>query len=170
MKCDRCDNQATVHLIEIQNGQKIEKHLCEACAVEEGVAVKVSSAPINELLEKFVLKQSSTPASTEASPATAPPGCQQCGLSYDEFRRTGLLGCPSCYEAFEQPLAALLERAHEGAGRHIGKVPTRAGVDEIRQQRLLQLRRDLEQAVAAEEYEKAADIRDKLGKAEADAP
>ena len=56
MKCDLCDKSATVHLIEIQSGQKIEKHLCEEHAAQEGVAVKTSQAPINELLEKFVLK------------------------------------------------------------------------------------------------------------------
>jgi protein arginine kinase activator len=166
MKCDRCDNQATVHLIEIKEGQKIEKHLCEGCAVDEGVAVKVQSAPINELLEKFVLKHSGGPSESDSAPS--PLGCDQCGMSYDDFRRNGLLGCPNCYLAFEVALAPLLERAHEGADQHLGKVPTRAGVDEIRQQRLLQLRRDLANAVASEEYEKAAHLRDQLTQTEAD--
>ena len=166
MKCDRCDNQATVHLIEIKEGQKIEKHLCETCAVDEGVAVKVQSAPINELLEKFVLKHSGS--SAESDSAASPLGCDQCGMTYEDFRRNGLLGCPNCYHAFEIALAPLLERAHEGSDQHLGKVPTRAGVDEIRQQRLLQLRRDLADAVASEEYEKAANLRDELTQTEAE--
>ncbi|MDX1564918.1 MAG: hypothetical protein R3236_05905, partial [Phycisphaeraceae bacterium] len=106
MKCDRCDNQATVHLIEIKDSQKVEKHLCEACAVDEGVAVKVQSAPINELLEKFVLKHSGGSGEPEASSTNLV--CDHCGLSYDDFRRNGLLGCPHCYASFEAALVPLL--------------------------------------------------------------
>jgi len=156
MKCDHCDKPATVHLIEIHNGEQVEKHLCEQHAIEEGVAVKVNEQPINELLEKFVLKHSKVevPSNTLR--------CETCRLTYDEFRRSGLLGCPDCYHAFEGLLAPLLERAHQGASRHLGKVPSRAGVDELRQQRLMQLRRELDDAVAAEQYERAASIRDQL--------
>ena len=161
IKCDRCENQATVHLTEIRSGQKVEKHLCERHAVEEGVAVKMNPAPLNDLLEKFVLKHA---GGGVAEPAEL--GCDQCGLTYDEFRRTGLLGCPECYRAFETALAPLLERAHEGACRHVGKAPSRAGVDEVRQQRLRQLRRELDEAVASEQYERAARLRDQLSQAE----
>lgn len=162
MKCDHCDNQATVHLIEIQGGKQIEKHLCELHAVEEGVAVKVQNAPINELLEKFVLKHSGL---------EAPQGqarCKQCGMAYEEFRKGGLLGCPDCYTAFEASMTPLLQRAHEGAAVHLGKVPAHAGTDELRQQRLRQLRRELEEAVAAEQYERAARLRDLVNRAEAE--
>jgi protein arginine kinase activator len=161
MKCDRCNNPATVHLIEIKGGQKVERHLCEQHAVEENVAVKVSHAPLNELLEKFVLKHAA--GMTETAPAQS---CEQCGTTYEEFRKTGLLGCPDCYDAFAPALTPLLERAHEGASRHVGKVPSRAGVDELRHQRLLQLRRELEEAVASEQYERAAKLRDQLNQAE----
>jgi protein arginine kinase activator len=161
MKCDRCDNPATVHLIEIVNGKKIEKHLCEQHAVEEGVQVKVTNAPINELLEKFVLKHSGG-----GEPAVRPSSCENCGMTYAEFRKRGLLGCPQCYDVFKPQLEILLKRAHEGANEHVGKIPARAGADELRQQRLMQLRRELEQAVAAEQYEKAAKLRDEVRQVE----
>ncbi len=162
MKCDRCDKPATVHLIEIVEGKKIEKHLCEQHAAEEGVAVKVTNAPINELLEKFVLKHSGAqPAETELS-------CEQCGLSYEAFRKRGVLGCPACYEAFAPTLKTLLARAHEGATQHIGKAPRNCGADTLRQQRLMQLRRELDQAVAAEQYETAARLRDQVQQIEAE--
>jgi protein arginine kinase activator len=166
MKCDQCDNQATVHLIEIKGGKKVEKHLCEAHAVEEGVAVKVSHAPIAELLEKFTAKSLPAP-SAEAAP---PLSCPACSLTYEQFRKTGLLGCADCYRAFEAALLPLLERAHEGSSRHTGKVPTHAGLGELRQQRLMQLRRELEVAVATEQYERAASIRDQLSQAESQKP
>ena len=163
MKCDQCENHATVHLIEIKSGKKIEKHLCEAHAVEAGVAVKVNQSPISELLEKFVTK----PAG-KSEPAAPPLTCDVCGLTYEQFRKTGLLGCPGCYLAFVAALVPLLERAHEGASRHLGKVPNHAGLDELRQQRLMQLRRELEEAVAAEQYERAANLRDRLSRAESE--
>ncbi len=163
MKCDLCDNQATVHLIEIQGDKRVEKHLCETHAVQEGVAVKVQNPPINELLEKFVMKHSGIEV-----PAQQKQVCSSCGLGYEEFRKSGLLGCPDCYLAFEASLIPLLERAHEGSARHLGKVPAHAGVNELRQQRLRQLRRELEQAVAAEQYERAANLRDQLNQVEED--
>lgn len=161
MKCDLCDQAATVHLIEIQGGQKIEKHLCEMHAAQEGVAVKTTQAPINELLEKFVLKHSESETSK-----TGDLSCACCGLSYDEFRKCGLLGCPECYTAFEQPLKVLIERAHENSDRHLGKVPKQAGVNEERQQMLLRLRSELDDAVASEQYELAASLHKKLSDAE----
>jgi protein arginine kinase activator len=161
MKCDKCDNPATVHLIEIKNGKKLEKHLCEQHAAEEGVTVKISNAPINELLEKFVLKHSG--AEVRAAQLT----CESCGMTYAEFRKNGLLGCPECYSAFESALMPLLERAHDGASQHLGKAPTQAGPDEQRQRRLLQLRREMEEAVASEQYELAARLRDSIRKIEA---
>lgn len=161
MKCDKCDKTATVHLIEIIDGNKIEKHLCEGHASEEGIAVKVTNAPINELLEKFVLKHSGG-EEAPAAEVVRELSCQICGMTYGEFRKRGLLGCPSCYDAFEPALTPLLTRAHEGADHHIGKVPNHAGADELRQQRLMQLRRELDQAVAAEKYEAAARLRDEV--------
>lgn len=163
MKCDKCDKPATVHLIEIKDGQKIEKHLCEAHAAEDGVTVKMSQAPINELLEKFVLKhaESDKPEPDELS-------CGQCGLTYSQFRKTGLLGCADCYDAFADALQPLLERAHSGASEHVGKAPRLAGTDQQRQQDLRRLRRELDQAVAAEEYEAAARLRDEVRQLEED--
>ncbi len=163
MKCDKCNKPATVHLIEIQNGQKIEKHLCEEHAAEEGIAVKVDNQPINDLLEKFVLKQ------TGQKETAADPQCDACGTTWSAFRKTGLLGCSTCYVAFESALMPLLERAHpDGANRHLGKVPQSRGTDEHRHQRLLRLRRELDEAVSLEQYERAANLRDQVREVEED--
>jgi len=163
MKCDKCDKSATVHLIEIVDGQKIEKHLCEEHAGEVGVTSKPSAAPINELLKNFVMKHSGAGQIdvTEQS-------CPSCGMTYGQFRKKGLFGCPDCYESFEQTLGPLLERAHEGASQHIGKVPSMTCADQLRQQRLLQLRRELDRAVCQEQYETAARLRDEVRQLESD--
>jgi len=151
-KCDHCGKPATVHLTEIEGGAKIEKHLCESCAQSEGITIK-ADVPISQLLENFILQSGST---------TPEPTCEICGMTLSEFRRGGLLGCPNDYETFSHVLVNLLERTHEGASQHVGKVPVRAGLDQQRATALLRLRAQLKAAVAQEDYERAAAIRDEI--------
>jgi len=157
-KCDRCARQATHHSVEIIQGQKIEKHFCDHHAAEEGLAVKSVNSPINELLTNFVKVHSGQVASQ--SPKA--PLCDVCGLSFNEFRKDTLLGCPDCYKAFESALSTILERAHEGGTCHIGKVPRRAGAGEQRQALLMRMRKQLNEAVVGEDYELAARLRDDI--------
>jgi protein arginine kinase activator len=173
MKCDLCEQEATVHEVTIKGGAKVEKHLCERCARKQGIAVQ-PAVPIQDLLNKYVLAQASTPA-----PKTA--GCPACELTYAEFRQHGLLGCQECYKAFEDQLGPLLERAHGGGTHHVGKIPRRAsaggggaeavlGGMEERARRLMALQKQLEESVRAEQYERAAQLRDEIRKASEVAP
>lgn len=174
MKCTQCEQEATVHEVTIKGGKKVEKHLCEACAKKQGIAVQ-TTLPIQELLNKYVIAQAA------ASPAKA-SSCPACGLAYTEFRQHGLLGCAECYKAFEGLLGPLLERAHEGATHHVGKSPRRAGrggeagAEAVmggpreRAERLGILQKQLEQAVRAEQYEKAAKLRDEIRRETETAP
>jgi len=152
--CDHCGKPATVHLTEINGGQKIEKHLCEHCAASEGITVK-ADVPISQLLENFVL---------QGSPVSAPEqeACDLCGIRFSEFRKQGLLGCPHDYDVFGALLEPLLERSHEGASQHIGKVPRQAGKDQMRTNAILRLRNELKAAIAREDYEQAVEIRDQI--------
>jgi protein arginine kinase activator len=159
-KCDKCGQPATIHLTEIVGGQKIEKHLCEDCAAAEGITVK-SNVPISQLLEDFVLQTTSTSAEAEEAP---PPDleCEVCGMTFAEFRESGLLGCPNDYDAFAEALDPLLEKAQDGHTQHIGKVPRNAGQTQKRQTEILRLRAELKSAVGAEDYERAAELRDRI--------
>lgn len=87
--------------------------------------------------------------------------CPQCGLSAVEFNRSGRLGCGECYRAFGADLAIVLRRLH-GGGRHIGKIPAPNAVQLEARTALLTLRRQLKQAVEREEFEKAAELRDRI--------
>lgn len=154
--CDKCDQEATVHEVIIKNGEKVEKHLCEQHARDEGIVVH-TDAPISELITKFVMSQSGK--------APRSPGhisCSACGLTWDEFRQRGLLGCGQCYAEFEDQLGPMIERAHEGGAHHVGKAPKRSEGLFDRERRISILRRQLSQAVAAEQYERAASLRDEL--------
>lgn len=155
-KCDRCDRPATVHLTEIIDGQKLEKHLCEDCAAAEGITVK-TDVPISQLLEDFILQ--SSPEGQEDSESLK---CEVCGLTFSDFRHQAVLGCPNDYDAFSSAIVPLLERAQEGASEHIGKVPQRAGQSQEKQTKILRLRASLKEAIAAEDYERAATLRDEI--------
>jgi len=155
-KCDRCDNEAKNHIIEVVKGKKVWKHLCDLHATEDGLIAKSVHTPVSDLLTNFVKVHSGTPA------ATPDLTCAECGLTFAGFKETGLLGCPMCYVAFESELGPLLERTHESGTHHIGKVPRRAGESQAKQVLLLRLRKQLADAVASEDYKAAARLRDQV--------
>jgi protein arginine kinase activator len=160
MLCQCGEREATIHEVVIRNGRKSERHLCEVCAKLAGVDVGASGA-----------------AATRVAVVQG-PACESCGTSLSEFKHTGLLGCPACYRRFETQLTPLLERAHEGGTHHVGKFPrrllaalARAGTAESmlgdpsqRAARLGLLRQQLDEAVGAEQYERAAKIRDEISR------
>lgn len=160
-KCDQCEQPATYHTVEIVKGEKIEKHLCELHAAEDGAGVKSVHAPINQLLTNFV--KATSGAEKPEGAMSLDLTCPDCGMKFSEFRDKSLMGCAGCYNAFEAPLTSLLERAHETGNHHIGKVPRRAGVQgEQRQLLITRMRKRLSDAVDAEDYELAAQLRDDL--------
>ena len=163
--CEHCNKPKTVHVTEIKAGQKIQKDLCKDCPlVNDGMAGSAKShQPINELLSNFVLAHSGNAG------ARAAKQCEVCGTTWAKFKQHGLLGCENDYALFEEELTPLLKRAHEGATHHTGKVPARRrgeGAVRKREPSVGRLRRDLERAVEAEDYESAAKLRDQIAKAE----
>ncbi len=160
--CERCKKaQATFHLTDLQpSGEKQERHLCERCATEEGLLQPQKAVSFAEYLESFVS------GSKESAASLSHLVCEDCGISYVEFRNQGMLGCPKDYDVFREPLAKLIGRAQDGATHHVGKTPKRLGTRRSSQQDISRLKRHLEEAVAAEDYERAAALRDSIRKLE----
>jgi len=160
MQCQICQKRtATIHLTEIQSGARTELHICEHCASEQGIATH-SQMSINELLSHLLAVQ---PSDEEMfGPAERDLVCPTCGFTLDRLRKEGTLGCPADYEVFEQALLPLIERAHGGKTSHCGKVPTTLPTDTKKFVELAQLRQQLEEAVHDEDYELAAELRDKM--------
>ncbi|MBK9120948.1 MAG: UvrB/UvrC motif-containing protein [Phycisphaerales bacterium] len=157
--CERCKKaKATFHLTNIdRSGTKVTRNLCDRCAGEEGLLqTPKSTIDLNEVLESFIAGGKATTA--EVSNLV----CEHCGISYVEFRNQGLLGCAHDYDVFKEQITKLLERTHDGATHHIGKAPRSQGAARKPQQDLRRLRRQLEEAVAAEDYERAAELRDRM--------
>ncbi|MBT8486980.1 MAG: hypothetical protein HKO59_09560 [Phycisphaerales bacterium] len=155
MKCDRCNKPAVVHEVTVKDGVKTEMHLCEEHASAKGIALP-DETPINQLLTQFVICKENRPARSRRI------RCQTCGTAFASFRRSGLLGCSDCYGAFEEHLGPMIERAQNGGTSHAGKCPRRGGATIDQQLHIQRLFKELEDAVASEEYEKAAQLRDRL--------
>jgi protein arginine kinase activator len=164
MQCQACHkNEATIHLTEITDGVRTEMHLCEHCAQEEGIAVK-SQIPLNELLSSLLAAQ---PEENELfGDSDQKHSCPHCGFTLDQFRKKAALGCPYDYEVFEKSLLALIEKAHDGKTSHCGKIPSKTPSDTKKQILLMTLRQQLETAVKNEDYELAAELRDKINQVE----
>ena len=152
LKCDLCDNQATVHLTQIVNNKVHKVDLCEACAQAKGV-----TDPSGFSLADLLFKASLNPEGS----SDAGLRCEQCGYTPTEFKKTGRFGCPQCYETFSDLLDPMLGNMHKGIS-HIGKVPERALERKNLHDRLDQLENELKSAIEAERYEDAAKYRDEL--------
>jgi protein arginine kinase activator len=170
MQCDVCGKKkATVHLTEIVDEQMTELHLCEDCAREKSSQMEQQFGLADLLagLADFG-KQTKTPESPQAA-------CPNCGLMYDDFRKLGRLGCSQCYESFQSHLSTLLKKIH-GASHHLGKAPpgagsavataTTAGIvtpQPVSPAQILQgLKEQLAKVIKAEDFERAATLRDKI--------
>ena len=160
MKCDVCkEAEATVHLTQIVSGAMQKIDLCEACAKAKGV-----SDPAGFSLADLLLGLGQeTPASTTA--LAAEPRCPGCGMTQTDFKKSGRLGCAQCYDTFGDGLAPLLKSMHKGE-QHIGKTPPGHSDNMASAERLKLLRRDLDHAIKSENFEAAAELRDRIKKME----
>jgi protein arginine kinase activator len=160
MSCEQChEREAVIQLTQIVNEQVTTLHLCERCAAEKGVdspgaAPKTPLGSFLAAMGKGLPDQAPAPKSGDT--------CPRCGGSLQDFRETGRLGCPDCYRSFEAPLRDLLRRLH-GSTHHMGERYVDPGqpVPEERPQ-ASDLREQLRVAVETENFELAAELRDRL--------
>ena len=157
-KCQICGKRASMFLTQIVNGQVSELALCEACARAKGLfdpqsltfAEKFFPEEFKQRVDKLVRELTGA-----ESPAPQPPvmsdlsSCPVCGFSVEDYRRTGHLGCPDCYAVFARELNPDAEQEAEPADE--APAVTRA-----------RLQKEMQQAVAREDYERAALLRDQI--------
>ncbi len=155
LKCDLCDESATVHLTQIVNNQIHKIDLCESCAEEKGITDPNGYS----LADLLVKPEAEADDVVEASEFTAE--CPECGYTQKEFKKTGRLGCEHCYEAFGPLLSSALAGMHKG-DKHKGKVPERAVERKTFEDKLSALEDQLESAIEKEHYEEAARFRDQI--------
>ncbi|KUK14643.1 MAG: UvrB/UvrC motif-containing protein [Synergistetes bacterium] len=160
MICQNCKaKEATVNITRFVGGKKEELHLCKDCAEKllGGGDFLSFDFSLPDLLG--TLLKPSLPFWEESRPPSL--RCPKCGLSYEGFQEIGKLGCSECYKTFKSKLVPLLRRIH-GNTRHGGKIPLRANEELARLKELERLKEELNEAIKREEYEKAAELRDKI--------
>jgi len=170
MLCNLCQkNPASVHLTEIVDDQMSELHLCDDCARKKSVQMEQQFG-LSDLLGGLVEYGKQLGGSTEKTGAVLQ--CASCGLTYDDFRKIGRMGCSECYTSFSKQLGALLKRIH-GASHHVGKViagaaPAATAVKEgtrkprTRPVDVEELKAQLQEAIRHEAFEDAAHLRDMI--------
>lgn len=157
MKCMNCNNEANTHIKKIINGKKEELFLCDECAERLGVMddFKLESFGFEGVFDNLLGTGSSM-----FNSLVGVDRCSVCGSTYKEILDNGLVGCSHCYERFSDRLGPSINRIH-GHSKHIGKNVTYFNAVE-EQNELVELKRELKQAIKEQRFEDAAVLRDKI--------
>ncbi len=166
--CEQCgQNPATIRFAMIVNGKKTEKMLCQSCMREmrrtmPNIGLDNIAGMIGSLLS------ARRPKGDTAQIGLAPDDdryaaliCPQCGMEYEEFRKGGMVGCTACYRTFREPIEEVLTRVN-GNVQHVGRVPGGKGSALSNKLAIDRLKQQLGRAIAEEEYERAASLRDQI--------
>lgn len=166
MLCQDCKKrEAQVHLTQIVNNEKIALSLCKECASARGFHSPLDTTPfpLAEILKGLAMNVG---MAGKSATATSSLTCPVCHLSFEEFTRQGRFGCGECYRTFRPQLEMIMRKIH-GASLHRGKAPiVMAGEQSddqpipVREEERLEA--ELKKAIESEDFERAAEIRDKL--------
>jgi protein arginine kinase activator len=158
MQCSVCkEKPATVFLTHIENDKMHKVNLCEDCAKTKGVdnPTTFSLADADLLLGLGAAQEiTQTPGGVDLK-------CPRCGFSQADFKKSGRLGCPECYQVFAEGLEGLLKTMHKGT-RHVGKSPEALRQSRDNAEKLKSLQKKLAKAIESEDFEQAAQLRDEL--------
>jgi protein arginine kinase activator len=179
MQCDYCDNKATVFFTQIIDGNSKKSCLCEECATQHGVIdpegfllgniepttdtdPKSSKGPKKGPKIDVPMTGETIELPTNTSQIPGKTGiCPGCGFAFDDLKKTGRLGCSQCYQFFRNEIRHNLGGMHKGTS-HTGRVPEGMLEAFEQRQRREQLQQEMDEAIHAENYEKAAALRDQI--------
>lgn len=156
--CQMCKvRPATIHYTEIVNNKMVSFNLCAECAAEKGIdPSQEESYGLGDLVAGLI----DSTVDME-SDRIGKVRCPSCGYEYSDFKKIGRFGCPDCYDAFEAQLVPMLRQIH-GNTHHSGSKPAAVAARAERRRRVVDLQEMLARAVEAEDYERAADLRDRI--------
>lgn len=173
MKCEIChQHDATTAYTHIVDDEKKTLLLCDTCMSQENVQAQSqqNTAPAKKGQQVPALVQEVKVKFTSMTGAETLPGkeCVECGMTYEQFKKAGRLGCHHCYEAFAPQMQRLLKRIH-GADKHCGKEQIELGEILLPEEELALLQQELQEAVARENFERAVQVRDQIRRVESTA-
>lgn len=152
---------ATFHITELTEGQPQELHLCEDHARDYLAPTQEQNEDVVPALAGVLAEHLAAGQTAEELARLDQQSCPVCGITFLQFRKQGRLGCPNDYTCFEKELQPLLLNIH-GETQHVGKVPKRCASGAKKQTRLIRLRREMKEAIAMEDYERASELRDEI--------
>ena len=186
-RCEKCGGPAVYKFTRFINGKPVDRFYCEDHAAEASNYVQKQASDIKEFLKSVAEGMGEAAAAASSYPDIH---CSSCGLSFEAYKKTLLLGCPECYRSFEEQMMGELRKFH-GETRHIGRAPStmptpHASIPEILDEpadyeeveitklseqdaseaseelSLDELRRQLKEAVSREDFADAARYRDQI--------
>jgi protein arginine kinase activator len=159
MKCECCHKtEATIHLTQVIDGEVKKLNLCQICAQKNGIDL---NSPISITDVLLGLGDQAGKKRSKSDLSEFDLSCSRCQMTRAEFKKRARLGCPECYNAFMGELSALTQAMHHSR-QHVGKIPARQGNEARITAQIGALQKDIETAIAKEEYEMAANLRDKI--------
>ena len=156
MLCQSClKNNATTHIKTMVNGETKELILCSQCAENLGYNNLFNdfSYGFGDFFNSFLGDNSYY--------LEDPLRCNKCGSSFDDIVNLGKVGCPDCYDVFFDKMLPLIERIH-GNTTHKGKVSSLESPEITKTNKIEALKKELKELIEKQEFEKAAEIRDKI--------
>jgi protein arginine kinase activator len=157
--CDLCaKSEATMKVSQLdKDGKVTEISVCVDCARQRGFTeVEKLKAGVAEIIAEL---------KNRVDEGDSKLVCRNCGMSYAEFKRQARLGCADCYVSFHDELLPLIRRIH-GAVQHVGRTASGGRKQAQVKMNVQKIREALTGAIQAEDYEKAAALRDQLKRAE----
>lgn len=147
MKCEKCGkNIANTHIHSVINGKVTNLNLCSNCAAINGLSGigGIMFSEHNALEKEIEMKV-----------------CSGCGTKLSSIIESGLIGCADCYKIFNKELSNAIRRLH-GRTNYRGKIPQTSAPRLDSSSRISKLREEMSKAVETENFERAAELRDKI--------
>lgn len=154
MLCQKCGKRtATVHFKQVINGAAHEEYLCSECA-NGGAGIYSFEKGIDDLFGGLF-------AGSRAADTRTKKSCPLCGATIRDISLSGKVGCAKCYEVFKNELKGTVTGIH-GNVHHVGRAPGNHAEERKRQAEIEELKRKQQKAVEEQNYELAAELRDKI--------
>lgn len=168
MKCQICNkNEANIVFTQIIDNEKIVLNICSECAKIKGITVEIGK-PSQPKMDEFFFEDNFTEEEIKVEESKEEKTfCETCGLSFSEFRKSGLFGCENCHLAFGEYIPNLLKQIH-GTEVYKGSKPGELSEEAKQLNKLNKFRSELKKCIETEDYEQAAKLRDSIAVLEKD--
>ena len=165
--CEECGKREAMCIVGVAMGEQMtQRHLCQECMAR--MSMSIATGNIGQLLGSLMEAVGHMPEAVQPKQEAPKPQlprenntCPSCGMTLHDFIKRGTLGCGACYGAFAKHITPVLEKLNSDT-EYRGRSPLSTQEDQQRRREMEKLQRSMEEAAQAEDFERAAQLRDKL--------